>query len=393
MKVYLDNSATTPLNPYVLEAMLPFYTEKFGNAASIHSFGREANRAVSDAREIIAECINSRPSEIYFTSGGTESDNWALKGAVSVSKNKNKHIITTLIEHPAILNTCAELEKQNVKVTYLKPSKEGIINIKNLSESITEDTILSTIMFANNEIGTIQPIKEAAAICRDFGVLFHTDAVQAMDSQKIDVKDLGVDMLSMSAHKFHGPKGIGVLFLKTGSRLGKLINGGEQERGLRAGTTPTPLIVGMAKALEISNRDREINNERILRLRNRFIDMVLSEIPYAYLNGCRDSRLPNNANFSFAFIEGESILMRLDLAGIAVSSGSACASGSLEASHVILSLGVKEELAHSTIRFSLGVDTTEQQMDYVFNVLKKTVDDLRKMSPLYDYEKGIGSYV
>lgn len=393
MKIYLDNSATTPLNPHVLEAMLPFFTDKFGNASSIHSFGREANRAVSEAREIIAECINARPSEIYFTSGGTESDNWALKGAVYVSKNKYKHIITTQIEHPAILNTCAELEKQNVEITYMNPSKEGMINPKELSNLITENTILTSIMFANNEIGTLQPIKEAATICREQSVLFHTDAVQAMDSQKIDVKELGIDMLSMSAHKFYGPKGIGVLFVKTGSRLGKLINGGEQERGLRAGTTPTPLIVGMAKALEISVRDREKNNQRILRLRNMFIDRVLSEIPYVYLNGNRENRLPNNVNLSFAFIEGESVLMRLDLAGIAVSSGSACASGSLEASHVILSLGVKEELAHSTIRFSLGVDTTEQQMDYVFNVLKKTVDDLRRMSPLYDYEKGIGSYV
>ncbi|MFA7663321.1 MAG: cysteine desulfurase NifS [Clostridia bacterium] len=393
MKIYLDNSATTPLNPHVLEAMLPFFTDKFGNASSIHSFGREANRAVSEAREIIAECINARPSEIYFTSGGTESDNWALKGAVYVSKNKYKHIITTQIEHPAILNTCTELEKQNVEITYMNPSKEGMINPKELSNLITENTILTSIMFANNEIGTLQPIKEAATICREQSVLFHTDAVQAMDSQKIDVKELGIDMLSMSAHKFYGPKGIGVLFVKTGSRLGKLINGGEQERGLRAGTTPTPLIVGMAKALEISVRDREKNNQRILRLRNMFIDRVLSEIPYVYLNGNRENRLPNNVNLSFAFIEGESVLMRLDLAGIAVSSGSACASGSLEASHVILSLGVKEELAHSTIRFSLGVDTTEQQMDYVFNVLKKTVDDLRRMSPLYDYEKGIGSYV
>ena len=393
MKIYLDNSATTPLNPHVLEAMLPFFTDKFGNASSIHSFGREANRAVSEAREIIAECINARPSEIYFTSGGTESDNWALKGAVYVSKNKYKHIITTQIEHPAILNTCTELEKQNVEITYMNPSKEGMINPKELSNLITENTILTSIMFANNEIGTLQPIKEAARICREQSVLFHTDAVQAMDSQKIDVKELGIDMLSMSAHKFYGPKGIGVLFVKTGSRLGKLINGGEQERGLRAGTTPTPLIVGMAKALEISVRDREKNNQRILRLRNMFIDRVLSEIPYVYLNGNRENRLPNNVNLSFAFIEGESVLMRLDLAGIAVSSGSACASGSLEASHVILSLGVKEELAHSTIRFSLGVDTTEQQMDYVFNVLKKTVDDLRRMSPLYDYEKGIGSYV
>ena len=393
MKIYLDNSATTPLNPHVLEAMLPFFTDKFGNASSIHSYGREANRAVSEAREIIAECINARPSEIYFTSGGTESDNWALKGAVYVSKNKYKHIITTQIEHPAILNTCTELEKQNVEITYMNPSKEGMINPKELSNLITENTILTSIMFANNEIGTLQPIKEAATICREQSVLFHTDAVQAMDSQKIDVKELGIDMLSMSAHKFYGPKGIGVLFVKTGSRLGKLINGGEQERGLRAGTTPTPLIVGMAKALEISVRDREKNNQRILRLRNIFIDRVLSEIPYVYLNGNRENRLPNNVNLSFAFIEGESVLMRLDLAGIAVSSGSACASGSLEASHVILSLGVKEELAHSTIRFSLGVDTTEQQMDYVFNVLKKTVDDLRRMSPLYDYEKGIGSYV
>lgn len=393
MRVYLDNSATTSLAPEVLDYMRPYFLEKYGNASSLHSFGREALKAVDEGRAKIANIINARSNEIYFTSGGTESDNWALRGVVASSKNKIKHIITTEIEHPAVLNTCKDLEKQGVLITYIKPKKNGIVNIDDIIKSVNENTILVSVMYANNEIGTLQPIDEIGRFCREEGILFHTDAVQAMDSQKIDVNKLSVDLLSFSAHKFHGPKGIGILYIKSGTRISRLITGGEQERGERAGTTPTPLIVGMAKALEIANINRDLNNNKISILRNNFIERVIKEIPHVVLNGDINRRLPNNANFSFAYIEGESILMRLDLSGVAVSSGSACASGSLEASHVILSIGVAEELAHSTIRFSLGNDTTEQEMDYVFQVLKRTVDDLRKMSPLYDYEKGIGKYV
>ncbi len=393
MRVYLDNSATTSLAPEVLEEMKPYFLTKYGNASSLHSFGREALKAVDESRAKIASLIKARTNEIYFTSGGTESDNWALRGVVSSSKNKIKHIITTEIEHPAILNTCKELEKQGVLITYIKPGNNGIVSLDSIIKAVNENTILVSVMFANNEIGTLQPIEEIGKFCREEGIIFHTDAVQAMDSQQIDVNKLSIDLLSFSAHKFHGPKGIGVLYVRTGTRINKIITGGEQERGERAGTTPTPLIVGMAKALEIASNNREQYNHRITILRNNFIDRVINEIPHVKLNGDREKRLPNNANFSFAYIEGESILMRLDLAGVAVSSGSACASGSLEASHVILSIGVKEELAHSTIRFSLGRETTADEMDYVFKALKKIVDDLRKMSPLYDYEKGIGFYV
>ena len=284
-------------------------------------------------------------------------------------------------------------EKENVSVTYLPVDKDGRVNVKDIEDSITDDTILVSVMFANNEMGAIQPIAEIGKICKEEGILFHTDAVQAMDSQNIDVNELNIDLLSMSAHKFHGPKGIGVLYIRSGVKIDRLIHGGHQERRMRAGTTDTPLIVGMAKALEIAVRDRAENNARISSLRDAFVKRVLDEIPFVYLNGGMEHRLPNNANLSFAYIEGESILINLDLAGVAVSSGSACSSGSLEPSHVILALGVKEELAHSSIRFSLGKDTTQEEMDYTFDVLKASVERLRQMSPLFNMEKGTGSYV
>ena len=394
MKVYLDNSATTALDKEALEAMTSFYSDNFGNASSLHSFGRKALKAVDDARETIAKCIGAKANEIYFTSGGSESDNWALKGVVRASKNKRKHIITSCIEHPAIMDTLDYLKaKEGVEVTYLPVDSEGRVSLEDLKNSVTDDTILVSVMFANNEMGAIQPIAEIGEFCREEGILFHTDAVQAMDSQKINVNDLKIDMLSMSAHKFHGPKGIGVLYVRAGVKLDRLIHGGHQERRMRAGTTNTPLIVGMAKALEVSIRDMEENNKRISQLRDYFVKRVLEEIPFVYLNGGMKYRLPNNANLSFAYIEGESILINLDLAGIAVSSGSACSSGSLEPSHVILALGVKEELAHSSIRFSLGKDTTQEEMDYTFDVLKASVERLRQMSPLFNMEKGTGSYV
>lgn len=394
MRVYLDNSATTALDNDALKAMLPYFTEKFGNPSSLHSYGREALRAVDESRAKIASLIGAKPNEIYFTSGGSESDNWALKGAVYASKALNKHIVTTSIEHPAILETCEYLErKDGVKVSYVPVGKDGRVSPEAVKAAVTDDTLIVSVMFANNETGAIQPIKEIGEFCREEGILFHTDAVQAMDSQAIDVNELNIDMLSMSAHKFHGPKGIGVLYIRSGVRIERLIAGGHQERRGRAGTTDTPLIVGMAKALEIAVQNREENNRRIAALRDNFIDRVLKEIPYSYLNGGREHRLPGNANFSFGFIEGESILINLDLNGIAVSSGSACSSGSLEPSHVILALGVPEELAHSSIRFSLGRDTTREEMDYTFKVLKDTVEKLRGISPLFDADKGTGSYV
>lgn len=394
MKVYLDNSATTALDKEVLEQMIPYFTDTFGNPSSLHNYGRKALKAVDESREIIAKCIGAKANEIYFTSGGSESDNWALKGVVKASKQKKKHIITSCIEHPAIMDTLAYLEeKENVSVTYLPVDKDGRVNVKDIEDSITDDTILVSVMFANNEMGAIQPIAEIGKICKEEGILFHTDAVQAMDSQNIDVNELNIDLLSMSAHKFHGPKGIGVLYIRSGVKIDRLIHGGHQERRMRAGTTDTPLIVGMAKALEIAFRDRAENNARISSLRDAFVKRVLDEIPFVYLNGGMEHRLPNNANLSFAYIEGESILINLDLAGVAVSSGSACSSGSLEPSHVILALGVKEELAHSSIRFSLGKDTTQEEMDYTFDVLKASVERLRQMSPLFNMEKGTGSYV
>ena len=394
MKVYLDNSATTALDKEVLEQMIPYFTDTFGNPSSLHNYGRKALKAVDESREIIAKCIGAKANEIYFTSGGSESDNWALKGVVKASKQKKKHIITSCIEHPAIMDTLAYLEeKENVSVTYLPVDKDGRVNVKDIEDSITDDTILVSVMFANNEMGAIQPIAEIGKICKEEGILFHTDAVQAMDSQNIDVNELNIDLLSMSAHKFHGPKGIGVLYIRSGVKIDRLIHGGHQERRMRAGTTDTPLIVGMAKALEIAVRDRAENNARNSSLRDAFVKRVLDEIPFVYLNGGMEHRLPNNANLSFAYIEGESILINLDLAGVAVSSGSACSSGSLEPSHVILALGVKEELAHSSIRFSLGKDTTQEEMDYTFDVLKASVERLRQMSPLFNMEKGTGSYV
>ena len=393
MKVYLDNSATTAVDSEVLKEMLPYFQEVYGNPSSLHSFGRQALKAVDNAREKIAELINAKPNEIYFTSGGSESDNWALKGAIKASKLKKKHIITTKIEHPAILETCEQLEKDGVEITYVGVDSNGQVSVEDIKNAVRDDTVIISVMFANNEMGAIQPIAEIGEFCREEGILFHTDAVQAMDSQDIDVRAMNIDMLSMSAHKFHGPKGIGVLYIRSGVRIDRLIAGGHQERKGRAGTTDTPLIVGMAKALELAKEQREENNARIKGLRDAFMERVLKEIPFTYLNGGLEHRLPNNLNLSFAYVEGESILMCLDLEGIAVSSGSACSSGSLEPSHVILALGVKEELAHSSIRFSLGKDTTQEEMDYTFEVLKSTIERLRGMSPLFNIEKGTGSYV
>ncbi|HHT83682.1 MAG TPA: cysteine desulfurase NifS [Clostridiales bacterium] len=393
MKVYLDNAATTKLDEQVLKAMMPYLTDIYGNASSMHSFGREAGKAVDESRAKVASILNCKPSEIYFTSGGTESDNWAIKGAALAQSKRGRHIITSKIEHPAMLATCEELSKKGYEISYLDVDENGIVSLEQLKKTIRNDTILISVMFANNEIGSVQPIAEIGKIAHEHGVIFHTDAVQAASSIRIDVNEMNIDMLSMSAHKFHGPKGVGLLYVRSGIRIGKLIVGGHQERENRAGTTNTAGIVGLAAALEKTVREMDENNKKIKRLRDYLIDRVLTEIPHSKLNGGRENRLVNNANFSFDFVEGESILMQLDLKGIAVSSGSACSSGSLEPSHVVLAIGRPIEEAHSSIRFSLGPDNTKEEIDYTVEALKETIERLRSWSPLFNAEKGEGEYV
>lgn len=393
MKIYLDNAATTRMDDRVLSAMLPYMKDIYGNASSLHSFGREALNAVDSSRATVAELIGAHPNEIYFTSGATESDNWALKGAAKTLKKQGNHIITTEIEHPAVLAACAQLEKEGCAVTYLKVNGDGIVSVDDVKKAVRDETILISVMFANNEIGSVQPIEEIGAFAKAEGILFHTDAVQAMNSIRIDVKKMNIDMMSFSAHKFHGPKGIGVLYANSGVRLDKFIAGGHQERGYRAGTINTPGIVGTAAALSLAVREMDENNRRIKALRDHMISRISNEIPYCTLNGGTENRLVSNVNFSFDYIEGESILMLLDLKGIAVSSGSACASGSLDPSHVILAIGQPVERAHSSIRFSLGSSTTKQEIDYTVDVLKESVDKLRSWSPLFNAQKGEGVYV
>ena len=383
--IYLDHAATTPLSPKAFEAMTPYFTEVFGNPNSQHVYGREGAKAVNDARQLIANCIGAKPSEIYFTSCGTEADNWAVKGAALQYKSKGKHIITSVIEHPAVYTTCKQLEKYGWEVTYLPVDNEGFVNPDDLEKAIREDTVLVSIMFANNEIGTIEPIKQLAAIAHSHGVLFHTDAVQATGAVRYDVKDLGVDMLSMSAHKFYGPKGMGVLYIRNGVRMEKFLSGGEQERAHRGGTSNTPGIVGMSVALEEAVSNLEKDNAYVASLRDHFVKRVLDEIDDIMYNGAKDTskRLPNNASFSFRYIEGESILFSLDLAGISASSGSACSSGSLEPSRTLLSIGVPVGTAHGSIRFTFGKNNTMEDVDYTVDELVKIVKKLRAMSPLY----------
>lgn len=383
--IYLDHAATTPLSPKAFEAMKPYFTEVFGNPNSQHVYGRDAQKAVNDARQLIANCIGAKPSEIYFTSCGTEADNWAVKGAALQYKNKGKHIITSIIEHPAVHTTCKQLEKYGWEVTYLPVDNEGFVNPADLEAAIREDTVLVSVMFANNEIGTIEPIKELAEIAHKHGVLFHTDAVQATGAVRYDVKDLGVDMLSMSAHKFYGPKGMGVLYIRNGVRMEKFLSGGEQERAHRGGTSNTPGIVGMATALDEAMATLEEDDKYVASLRDHFVERVISEIDDIMYNGAKDTskRLPNNASFSFRYIEGESILFSLDLAGISASSGSACSSGSLEPSRTLLAIGVPVGTAHGSIRFTFGKHNTMEQVDYTVDKLVEIVKKLRAMSPLY----------
>ena len=381
-KVYLDNAATTALSPKVLEKMMPYLTDIYGNASSPHSFGQTARIGVEHAREQVARAINADPSEIVFTGCGTESDNTVLFGVAEIYAKKGDHIITTNVEHHAILHSCAALEKKGIKVNYLPVDKDGLVTPEQVRDAITDKTILVSVMFANNEVGTIMPIPEIAAVCHEKGVLFHTDAVQAAGHIPIDVKAMGIDMLSISGHKFHGPKGVGVLYERKGIRLPSYIIGGEQEKGRRAGTENVAGIVGLGEALELAVTNMSETSARMTRMRDRLIEGIEATIPEVKLNGHRTKRLPNNVNFSIKYIEGESILLMLDMAGIAASSGSACTSGSLDPSHVLLALGLTHEVAHGSVRMTLGDDTTDEDIDYVLETLPKVAHRLRAMSPI-----------
>lgn len=382
--IYVDNAATTKLEPEVLEKMMPYLTDYYGNASSIYRFGQEAKEAVNEARNTIAKCLNADDKEIYFTSGGTEADNWALKGVADALSKKGNHIITSAIEHHAILHTCEYLEKQGFEITYLPVDENGLVNPEDLESAITEKTILVSIMFANNEIGTIQPIKELAQIAHNHNVYFHTDAVQAVAHVEIDVKELGIDLMSMSAHKFGGPKGIGALYIKKGVRVTNLLHGGQQELGRRATTENLAGIVGMAAALKLAMDNFEKNVEKMQALRERYIKGVMEKIPYCRLNGHRTQRLPGNTNISFQFIEGEAMLLLLDMYGIAASSGSACTSGSLDPSHVLLAIGLPHGIAHGSLRVTFSHHNTEEEVVQIIDALEKVIQRLRDMSPLYE---------
>ena len=382
--IYADNAATTPVSKLVLEAMEPFYTKYYGNPSSLYSVGREAKRHLEQARETVAECLGALPSEIFFTSGGSEGDNWALKGTAHVlAKKGKKHIITSKFEHHAILHTCETLEKEGFEVTYLDVHSDGLVRPEELEAAIREDTAIVSVMYANNEIGTIQPIPEIGAICKKHGVLFHTDAVQAVGNVPIHVKEQNIDMLSLSAHKFHGPKGVGVLYLRKGISLPNLIEGGAQERGRRAGTENVAGIVGLSVALKEACATMEQRNARLTKMRDRLIDNAL-KIERSRVNGDRVKRLPGNINMCFEGIEGESLLLMLDLKGICASSGSACTSGSLDPSHVLLAIGLPHEIAHGSLRLSFSDQNTEEDVDYILEVLPKIVERLRSMSPLWE---------
>jgi len=386
--VYLDNAATTKTHPAVVEAMLPYFTEMYGNPSAIYDFASRSKNGVTEAREQIASVLGARKDDIYFTAGGSEADNWALKAAVEAYGNKGKHIITTAIEHHAILHTADYLEKQGYEVTYLPVDENGIIRLSDLEAAIRPDTILISVMFANNEIGSIQPIKEIGEIAKKHGILFHTDAVQAYGHVPINVDEMKIDMLSASGHKFNGPKGIGFLYIRKGVKIRSFVHGGAQERKRRAGTENVPGIVGMGKAAELAKATLAERMEREIELRDYLIDQVMQKIPYTRLNGHRVNRLPNNVNFSFQFIEGESLLIMLDMAGICASSGSACTSGSLDPSHVLLAIGLPHEIAHGSLRLTLSEETTKDDIDYVVENLVQIVERLRSMSPLYeDYMK------
>ena len=382
--IYLDNAATTKTAPEVAEAMLPYFSELYGNPSSVYSFSQKSREAITKARETIAKSMGAKTEEIYFTAGGSESDNWALKAAAEAYGSRGKHIITTKIEHHAILHTAEWLEKHGFEVTYLDVDEWGSVRLEELKKAIRPTTILISVMFANNEIGTIQPIKEIGGIAKEHGILFHTDAVQAFGQIPIHVDELHIDILSASAHKLNGPKGIGCLYIRKGVKIRSFVHGGAQERKRRAGTENVPGIVGFGAAVERAMRTMDERAAKERELRNYLIDRVMREVPYTRVNGHRTNRLPNNANFSFQFIEGESLLIMLDMDGICGSSGSACTSGSLDPSHVLLAIGLPHEIAHGSLRLTLSEETTREELDYVVESMKKIVEKLRSMSPLYE---------
>lgn len=382
--IYLDNAATTKTAKEVVDAMLPYFTENYGNPSSIYSLGAKSKEAVTNAREIIAQSLGAQTNEIYFTAGGSESDNWALKATAEAYENKGKHIITSAIEHHAILHTCDYLEKRGFEITYIGVDENGILKLDELEAAIRPDTILISVMFANNEIGTIQPIREIGEIAKQHGILFHTDAVQAYGQLPINVDEYHIDMLSASGHKLNGPKGIGFLYIRKGIKIRSFVHGGQQERARRAGTENVTGIVGIGAAAQRAMRIMEEKTEKEQKLRDYLIGRIETEIPYCRLNGERTRRLPNNVNFSFRFVEGESLLIMLDMEGICASSGSACTSGSLDPSHVLLAIGLPHEIAHGSLRLTLSEETTKEEIDIVVEAVKKIVDRLRAMSPLYE---------
>ena len=382
--VYFDNAATTKLDENVLEKMIPYLKESYGNASSIYKLGRESKKAVEESREIIANILNCKPNEIYFTAGGSESDNTAIKGIARANKKKGNHIITSKIEHPAVLETCKALEKEGFEISYISVDENGIVDLEELKNTIKPATVLITIMFANNEIGTIQPIEEIGKIAKENNIYFHTDAVQAIGSLKVDVQKLNIDSLSLSGHKFYGPKGIGALYVKQGVQFEKYISGGHQERNKRAGTENVAGIVGMGEAIKLAYSNLEEHNKKIQELRDYYVEQVKEKIPYIKINGSLDNRLPGNSNISFRFIEGEGLLLNLDLKGICASSGSACTSGSLDPSHVLLAIGLPHEIAHGSLRISIGKYNTKEEIDYLVKNLVEIVNRLRDMSPLWE---------
>ncbi len=382
--IYLDNNATTKTDEEVVKEMLPYLLDNYGNPSSIYKIGRDNRKAIEDAREKVADILNCEPSEIYFTSGGSESDNIAIRGIAHSYRNKGNHIITSKIEHPAVLETCKQLENEGFEVSYINVDENGILDLEELKSKIKDNTTLITVMFANNEIGTIQPIKEIGEIAKERNIIFHTDAVQAVGSIKIDVKELNIDSLSLSAHKFYGPKGIGVLYVKKAVKFEKFIKGGHQEKNKRAGTENVAGIVGLAKAMELAYKDLEEHNKKIKELRDYYVEQIKEKIPYIKINGDMEKRLPGNSNISFRFIEGEGLLLNLDLKGICASSGSACTSGSLDPSHVLLAIGLPHEIAHGSLRISIGKYNTKEEIDYVIENLVEIVGRLREMSPLWE---------
>lgn len=386
-KVYLDYAATAPCDPEVLKAMEPYFTEIFGNPSSLHSFGQAAKKGLEDSRQVLADFIGARPEEIIFTCGGTESDNFAMLGAAGAMESKGNHIITSVIEHHAVLEPLRFLEKKGFKITYIPVDKDGLVSPDDVKKAVTDKTILVSVMHANNEIGVIQPISEIGSICREKGVYFHSDAVQTVGHIPVNVNDLNVDLLSLSAHKFYGPKGVGALYVRKGTRINRFLHGGDQERGRRASTQNTPGIAGLAKAIELCKNSMEREAKELIRLRDKLIKEIPARISEVRLNGHPVKRLPNNVNFSFQYIEGESIILNLDMLGIAVSTGSACTSSSLEPSHVLLAIGLSHEVAHGSVRVSMGRWTKEEEIDYFLDNLPKIVSKLRAMSPLYENKK------